>query len=280
MNNISLYVLWRYIKLTEQDYFGLFPSIKNIKLDKDKLEEKVIQAKNGDESAFDAILCHMYSYLTHLTKEFFIQGSEPQDVFQEGALKLINVIEKYDPTKGGFMAFAQSSIRKHIITTINREMAKKRIILNTSYSLDDSFDNEDGDSISYMDIISNDTSLGNSSIGNPLQIVTKDYEEFLIDEISKNLSDMEQKVFVLRFIEGYSYKEVAEKLHLYKTRKGKRVLDAKSIDNAIVRSRPKIKKSLEKLNIKGFDKDLEIVKTKIVVNKKEKKQKSNKTKRK
>jgi hypothetical protein len=150
-------------------------------------------------------------------------------------------------------------------------MAKKRIILNTSYSLDDSVPNENGESISYMDIVSNEMSLGNSSIGNPLQIVTKDYEEFLIDEVSKNLSDMEQKVFVLRFIEGYSYKEVAEKLHFYKMRKGKRVLDAKSIDNAIVRSRPKIKKALEKLNINPKDFDKEIVKVKISGTKKKKK---------
>ena len=236
----------------EEDYlvFGFFPGIKHIKLSKKDLKEQINLAKEGDEKAFEKVLCHMYGYLSHLTKDFFIQGGEPQDVFQEGALKLINVIEKYDSDKGSFMTFAQSSIRKHIITTINREMAKKRVILNTSFSLDDSIQNNEGDSVSYIETVANDRSMGNSSMGDPLEIVTRDYEEFLIDEISKTLSEMEKKVFVFRFIEGYSYKEVASILKYYKTGKdGIKSLDSKSIDNAIVRSRPKIKKTLSRLNI-------------------------------
>jgi hypothetical protein len=130
-------------------------------------------------------------------------------------------------------------------------MAKKRTILNTSYSLDNSTKNDDGETISYMDSIASDELTSNSKIGNPLDLIQKDYEEFLIEKISENLSEMEKKVFVLRFIKGYSYKEVAKELNLYKKRRknGRKVLDQKSVDNAIWRSRPKIKKVLEKLNL-------------------------------
>ena len=230
------------------DYRSL-PGIKPKKLSKEELKERIKLAKNGDQNAYEDILGHMHNYLCYLTKEFFIQGAEAQDVYQEGCIKLLNVIEKYDESKtkgGGFVSFAQSSIRKHIITTINKEMAKKRVILNTSFSLDDSTRNENGEVVSYMDTITGDRSDNISNIGDPLDIVQKDYEDFLVEEISKNLSDMESKVFVLRFMEGNSYKEIAQELCLYK-RKNKKALDTKAVDNSIWRSRPKIKKTLEKL---------------------------------
>jgi len=62
---------------------------------------------------------------------------------------------------------------------------------------------------------------------------------------------MEAKVFVLRFIKGLSYKDVAREIGLWKKdrKTGERVPDQKSVDNAIWRSRPKIKKALERLKI-------------------------------
>lgn len=246
--------------MAKNEFLNIFPGLKPLKLNKKELNEQIELAKSGNEHAYEKILGYMYNYLIHLTRVFFIQGGESQDVFQEGAIKLLNVIDKYDSDKGSFAAFAQSSIKKHIITTMNREMAKKRIILNSSFSLDDSSKNENGDSISYMDAITESDSLTGSSIeGDQLNLVRRDYEEYLIDEISKSLSDMEKKVFVLRFMEGYSYKEVAKELGLYKTnKKGNKILDQKSVDNAIWRSRPKIKRSLERLNINPKDFEEEI----------------------
>jgi hypothetical protein len=90
-----------------------------------------------------------------------------------------------------------------------------------------------------------------SEIGNPLDLVQRDYEEYIIEKISEVLSDLETKVFILRFIKDLSYKEIAAELGLYKQTKKKRILDQKSVDNAIWRSRPKIKKVLEKLNIRS-----------------------------
>jgi RNA polymerase sigma factor (sigma-70 family) len=242
------------------DFFDFLPGIKYKKLSKKELNKSIKLAKEGNEKAFEEILSHMYNYLYHLSREFFIQGSDNDDIYQEAAIKLINVIEKYDKEKGSFVAFAQSSIRKHIITAINREMAQKRSILNESFSLDETLENEEGDKLSYIDgVQKKEDNLKKASLAeDPLDIVSKDYEEYLIEEISKNLSEMESSIFVLRFIEGYSYKEVAETLKLYKRNKkgkyivdkeGEYVVDQKSVDNAICRSRPKIKKTLEKLNI-------------------------------
>ncbi len=107
--------------------------------------------------------------------------------------------------------------------------------------------------------MSDKDSLTKASVNaDQLELVTRDYEEYLIDEIAKNLSDMEKKVFVLRFMEGFSYREVAKELNLYKVRYGKKVLDQKSVDNAIWRSRPKIKKALERLHIspKAFEEEI------------------------
>ena len=252
--------------MSNMNYINCFPGIKHKGLSKEELKDAIEKSKKGDEASFELILSHMYNYLIHLSRDFFIQGSDNEDIYQEAAIKLINVIDKYEESKGSFMSFAQSSIRKHIITVMNREMAKKRCILNTSYSLDDSTENEDGDRLSYIDTIASEDAISPQHLGDPLEVVRKDYEEYLIDEISKNLSDMEQKVFVLRFIERYTYKEVASLLNLYKIdNEGMRVVDQKSVDNAIGRSRPKIKKALQKLKIspKEFNKEFNNEKEKI-----------------
>ena len=112
--------------MSKNEFSYLFPGLKSIKLSKKELTENIKLAKKGNNAAYEKILGYMYNYLVYLTKIFFIQGAEAQDVFQEGAIKLLNVIEKYDSAKGGFSSFAQSSIKKHIITTINREKAKKK----------------------------------------------------------------------------------------------------------------------------------------------------------
>jgi RNA polymerase sporulation-specific sigma factor len=224
--------------------------IKYKKIPEEELLEVVNLAKNGDQIAYEKILSHMHNYLCHLTSKYYIQGSEFQDVYQEGAIKLLNVIDKFDKEKGSFTSFAQASIKKHIITMINRERAKKRWILNNSFSLDNTSKIDD-EYINYIDNIDEDDMIAGSKVSNPIDIVQKDYEEYIIEKISEVLSDMEKKVFVLRFIKDYSYKEIALELNLFKKRRknGKKVLDQKSVDNAIWRSRPKIKKVLEKLNL-------------------------------
>lgn len=230
-----------------EDYSNeIFLGVRHKPLKKEEIPEIVKAAKNEDDQAFFKLLCHLHKYLVHLTKEFFIQGAESKDVYQEGAIKLTNVISKYDESKGSFTYFAQSSIRKHIITSINKEQSKKRAVLNNSFSLSDETKNKDGETVTFMetlpDVVSED--------GFIYDIIQKNHEEFLIEEISKVLSPLEQKIFVLRFMEGYSYKEIAKKLNLTRIApSGKEVLDQKSVDNAIWRSRPKVKKVLERLGL-------------------------------
>jgi len=226
----------------------LFPGIRHEKLTKKDLMINVNLAKEGSEQAYEKILRHLYGYISRIPQEFFIQGSQSQDVVQEACIKLLNIIEKYEEEKGSFVSFAQNSIRKHIITMLNKETTKKRSVLNSSVSLNDTTKNQEGETIDFIDMISN--SYCSSYVDEPLDIIQKDYEEYVLKEISKNLSEMEAKVFYLRFINGYSYKEIAEELGLERrTKKGKKVLDWKSVDNSVCRSKPKIKKALKRLNI-------------------------------
>ena len=223
------------------------------KLKRKELYEQVKLAKKGDQQAFEAVLAHLCNYIVAICKEFYIQGAESQDVFQECMIKLMNIIETFDESKGSFVSFAQAGFRKHIITTLNKEHAKKRVILNQCFSLDNPTTESDEDSEFSMtkeEKIDKYSKL-KSKIGNPLDLVQRDYEEYIIEKISEVLSDLETKVFILRFIKDLSYKEIAAELGLYKQTKKKRMLDQKSVDNAIWRSRPKIKKVLEKLNIRS-----------------------------
>lgn len=222
-------------------------------LNKTSLDERVQEAKvelesgNTDGVAFRDILSHMHRFLMRLQDKFFIQGSDSEDVYQEGAIKLMNVIDKFDPEKGNFIPFAQQAIEKHIITCINREKAQKRLPFNNSYSLNvnitDSGNSEDAKT-TFLDNLEDSSPREGF---NPVDVVQRDYETFLVDEINKVLSPMETRVFYYRFIEGLSYKEIAFELHLIKMdEEGEVFPDQKSVDNAIMRSRPKIKKVLEK----------------------------------
>ena len=64
---------------------SVIPGIVYKKLSKKELYENVALAKKGDNDAFNAILSHLHKYLCHLMKEFFVQGSEAQDIYQEDA---------------------------------------------------------------------------------------------------------------------------------------------------------------------------------------------------
>ena len=231
--------------------FNISGFIQYNKLEKEELIEVVKKAKQGDEIAFNKIVCHMHKFLMHLKDKFFIQGSDSEDVYQEGLIKLVNVIDKFDSSKGSFTPFAQQAIEKHIITCINREKAQKRYPFNNSYSLDVCIVDSSSSEQTHMTFVDN---LEDSTPGegfNPVEVVQKDYESFLVKEINKVLSSMEEKVFYLRFIEHLSYKDIAAELELYKEDEdGTMFPDQKSVDNAIMRSRPKIKKVLEKLGLR------------------------------
>lgn len=224
--------------------------LESKKLKPKELEEKVKKyAEENDERAFEEVLSHMHGYLTYLmNSDLYIQGSDSEDIYQEGAIKLMNVIKKYDPQKGSFTSFAQSSIRKHIITAINKEQAKKRSILNNSHSLHAEITNKNGNTAIFIDELKDDKNDGEYFFN---ALIERDYEEYLVNEISQVLSHMESQVFYKRFIDRMSYKEIAVDLNMTRLdeRTGKTVPDQKSVDNAIWRSRPKIRKVLEKLGI-------------------------------
>ena len=189
--------------------------IKPKRLSKQELEKQVELAKKGDEKAYEKILGHLHGFICYIARGFFIQGAEPQDVYQEAAIKLLNVIDKYEKEKGSFVSFAQSSIKKHIITNIKKEQAKKRSVLNTSFSLNDETRNKEGETITFMDTITNE-SEPTSSIETPFDIIQKDYEDYLVRRITKALSQMEAEVFVLRYTKHFSYKEIARSIKRFK----------------------------------------------------------------
>ncbi len=231
---------------------GIGGLVKYKKLTPEDMTIQLALAKKGDELAFKEILGAMHFFLVKLKDKFYIQGSDSDDIYQEGAIKLLNVIEKFDPKKGSFITFAQQAIEKHIITCINREKAQKRLHLNNALSLNAGMagdeDNEDG--TTFLDNLCDENP---SESFNPIEIVQKDYESFIIEEISKELSKMEAKVFYLRFIEHNSYRDIAIELGFFKKVNGKALPDHKSVDNAIVRSRPKIKRVLESLGLTPKD---------------------------
>ncbi|NIM47408.1 MAG: RNA polymerase sporulation sigma factor SigH [Candidatus Aenigmarchaeota archaeon] len=192
-----------------------------------------------DDIGAQNFLLNKYEYLVHFKARFyFVIGGDHDDTIQEGTIGLYKAIRDYRPGKTiigneicSFRSFALLCITRQIITAVKTATRQKHIPLNTRTSLEkpifSPFDKGDSDDRTLGDIIP-------GFIGDPLDLIIM--EENI--ERFKNgygvLSELELKVLEL-YKEGYSYKEIANKL-------GKRL---KCVDNALHRTKLKLKRIQE-----------------------------------
>src|ERR1035437_3453054 len=91
------------------------------KAENERLIECVQMFKDcQDEEAFKQIVKSLDSFLMYLAnRKFRIQGSNSDDIYQEGLLALsTKAIPDYRAEEGAFMAFAKLCIKRHIITLL------------------------------------------------------------------------------------------------------------------------------------------------------------------
>lgn len=182
-------------------------------------------AKNGDDRAFDKILFELEPELKKIAKRYYISGSDPQDVLQEGRIGVWKAVQDFDEDKDTtFKNFALNLVvKRHVITAVAAANRKKFDLHNNAASLDTAvWTGEDDSEQSLGDFIA-DTET-------PLldQMLQREEYEENSTKVTKRLTPLERAIF-LEYSCEESYKDIAEALDI----------KPKAVDNALMRIRKK-----------------------------------------
>ena len=170
--------------------------------------------RSGDQAAFRKLSARYFFIIRYKASEFYGSGMEPDDLFQEGLLGLLNAVESYDAgSKASFHTYAGVCIRNKIISAVRSFQSAKNRLNNEHCSLED---------LQYI----------------PSAPETEPETAFIIREtvegiqnyIRKELSKTEYEVLEL-YSEGKSYDEISKQLGISR----------KSCDNAMHRIRKKLR---------------------------------------
>ena len=183
-------------------------------------EELVALAQNGDKQAMEELLIRHAGLVRGCARGFFLIGGETEDLIQEGMIGLYGAIGDYrqDESASSFKNFAYMCISRRIIDAVKASARKKNAPLNEAAP------------IGGLVVVN-----GLSAHFNPedLLILRDDRREFR-QKISGVLSDFEFKVTTM-YMDGMTCAEICEAT-------GK---PAKSVDNALQRSKKKLQEVLK-----------------------------------
>lgn len=211
-----------------------FSSVEKKELYSAMNDELLIEAlRDGDEDVVEYLMDKYKNLVRSKAKSMFILGADTEDLIQEGMIGLFKAVRDYDLGRdASFYTFADLCISRQMYTAVQSSNRKKHMPLNSYISLyslrESGMQQEDGEE--FINI------LENVKIKNPEQVLI-DKENVLSLEriIEEELSSFEKQVLDL-YITGMSYSEIAKVL-------GR---DERSTDNALQRTKAKIRKAIAK----------------------------------
>ena len=173
--------------------------------------------KHNLELSNEQLSAEQYSRLvTKYVRRYFLVGGDVDDLYQEGMIALLSAIRGYDPGRSdNFEAYASMCIKNRLIDVVRRQSLEYDRAIQVFNVLQDNLDLGVSDPESKV--------IGDESAVELKQV------------ISDLLSAFEASVLDL-YLEGYTVKEISDIL-------GKNI---KSVDNAVVRIRNKLKQYLNK----------------------------------
>ena len=185
-------------------------------------DQQLLQRLESGDRIAEEVLAERYMRLVRMcARPLFLTGGDAEDLIQEGTFGLLSAMRQYDPDCGtSFRTFAEHYIRKRLLSAIKSASRLKHLPLNDGLSFEQ-LSEESGSQLS---------APSSALFQNPEDLIlARERTEILYGVFSQCLSKMEKQVLSL-FLEGLSYREIAEKL-------GK---DSKAIDNAVQRIRRKL----------------------------------------
>ena len=145
--------------------------------------------KSGDTSARDRLIEHNLRLVAHITKKYYAQCDDTDDLISIGTIGLIKAISTYDPEKNVKLAtYASRCIEIEILMYL-RSVRRKA----TEVSLTDALEaDEDGGGLALMDILSEEMDLDE-------RLMLEEQSKKLYQAIDAELDAREQKVVRLRY---------------------------------------------------------------------------------
>ena len=181
-------------------------------------EQLALASQGGDSKATEELLKRYSDLVRHLSRGFFLVGGETEDLIQEGMIGLCQAIAAYKGKESGstFKTFAYVCVYRRIIDAVKESSRKKNEPLN-----------------SCVPIVGAEWTV--SELSPEEQMILSDERKEFKQKMSAVLSDFEFKV-VVSYMDGMSCAEICAAT-------GK---TAKSVDNAIQRSKKKLLEVLKK----------------------------------
>lgn len=183
-------------------------------------EELVLRAQSGDNQAIEELFRRHADIVRSSARGFFLAGGETEDLIQEGMIGLYQAIGDYQMQEksSSFKNFAYLCVSRKIIDAVKSAARKKNEPLNTGIFLGDE-----------------EWMLGQSHVSPEELLIISDERRELKQKMSRALSDFEFKITTM-YVDGMTCAEICEAT-------GK---SAKSVDNAIQRSKRKLQQLLRK----------------------------------
>jgi RNA polymerase sporulation-specific sigma factor len=185
----------------------------------------VIQARNGDDAALDALIRRYTGFVRLKASSYFLAGGEGDDLIQEGLIGLYKAVRDYRSDKDtSFRSFAELCITRQIITAIKTATRFKHSPLNAYVSFSQAPAGQEEGECTLGD------ALPGPGIDDPaICVISTEELQSLVFCLGTGLSPLESDALKL-YLEGRSYEEMAEDL----------ACDTKTIDNALQRVKRKI----------------------------------------
>lgn len=207
------------------------------------INEIIAMAKDPEDKHNRLAYHHIiekYKGIIHGTikkKNYFLQGGDYDDLFQEGLFGVYKAVKDFKPEAGEFETFLKICIDRQLISAVKTATRKKHRPLNEMIPLDRPL--PENDNLSMMDILGArgevQYTVDFESQDPEEQIIFRERHEIEQKMLDDALSDKEKMIHDL-YLQDKSYKEIMIALqHLG-------VTNPKMIDNAIQRVKRKIEK--------------------------------------
>ncbi len=201
-----------------------------------KDEELIMLLREGAQEVMDYLMDKYKNLVRRKAKSMYILGADTEDLIQEGMIGLFKAVRDYDFGRdASFYTFAELCISRQIYTAVQASGRKKHMPLNTYISFYSKVADSTGEEGQILEL---ESVLESEKKSNPEErLIDQENVEYIEQIIQSQLSILERQVLDL-YMTGMGNVEIAKVL----------CIDEKSADNALQRSKAKIKKAMKEKN--------------------------------
>ncbi len=172
-----------------------------------ELNELILKAQQGEESAMEQIVQLFRAKVTAISREYFLVGAGLDDIIQEGMIGLFKAVYSYQPEKNhNFGSYASLCIEHQIQTAIKNANRLKNNPLNSYVPISQFDDRNDDEEKLKLVLVDDDSNFEQNYINRELntEVMAK----------IKNMLSAEQFKLLKMFLNGKSYVEMATALNI------------------------------------------------------------------